>query len=129
MDSQIETLKYDASGLIPAIIQDHSTGQVLAMFWMNREALARTIETGKVHSYSRSRKRLAMKGEVSGRVEIVKAVLTDCDKDVVLVQVEQHGAACHEGYYSCFYRQYAAGGSDWKIIAEKKFDPESVYKK
>jgi phosphoribosyl-AMP cyclohydrolase len=131
MNAQIDGLKYDASGLIPAIVQDDQTGQVLVMFWMNREALEKTIQTGKVHSYSRSRKRLAMKGESSGHVQNVKSILTDCDKDVVLIKVEQIGAACHEGYYSCFYRQFqndpAAG--DWKIVGEKKFDPEHVYKK
>lgn len=129
MDPQLDSLKWDANGLVPAIIQDDKTGQVLAMFWMNREALEKTIATGKVHSYSRSRKRLAMKGESSGHVEHVRSVLTDCDKDVVIVKVAQVGAACHEGYYSCFYRQYEPGAADWKVIAERVFDPSKVYHK
>jgi phosphoribosyl-AMP cyclohydrolase len=81
MDAQLDRLKLDSNGLIPAIIQDHKTGEVLAMFWMNREAIEKTIATGKVHSYSRSRGRLALKGETSGHFEHVKAVLTDCDRD------------------------------------------------
>ena len=129
MDSQIESLKWDANGLVPAIIQDDASGQVLAMFWMNREALARTVQTGRVHSYSRSRGRLALKGETSGHFENVKSILTDCDKDVVLIRVEQIGAACHEGYFSCFYRQYQTGGDDWKIVGQRVFNPEEVYGK
>jgi phosphoribosyl-AMP cyclohydrolase len=129
MDVQIESLKFDANGLIPAIIQDHRNGQVLAMFWTNREALEKTIQTGKVHSYSRSRGRLALKGESSGHLQLVKAVLTDCDQDVVLIQVDQLVAACHQGYRSCFYRQYEPNASDWKIIAQKVFDPDKVYQK
>ncbi|HLL87973.1 MAG TPA: phosphoribosyl-AMP cyclohydrolase [Tepidisphaeraceae bacterium] len=128
-DPQLDTLKWDANGLVPAIIQDDKTGQVLALFWMNREALEKTIGTGKVHSYSRSRKRLAMKGESSGHVEHVKSVLTDCDKDVVIVKVEQVGAACHEGYYTCFYRQHEPGAAEWKVVAERVFDPSKVYHK
>jgi phosphoribosyl-AMP cyclohydrolase len=129
MNLQLDSLKFDANGLIPAIIQDDRTGQVLVLFWMNREALEKTISTGKVHTYSRSRKRLAMKGETSGHVETVKSIFTDCDQDVVLIRVEQTGAACHEGYYSCFYRQYEAGEKEWKIVGKRMFDPETVYKK
>jgi len=126
---QLDSLKWDSNGLVPAIIQDHRTGEVLAMFWMNRAALEKTIETGKVHSYSRSRGRLAMKGETSGHVEHVKSISTDCDRDVVLVRVEQVGAACHEGYYSCFYREYQPGAGEWKVVGRRVFDPEKVYAK
>jgi|ERR1700722_16366549 len=129
MDAQIEGLKWDANGLVPAVIQDDKTGQVLVLFWMNKEALAKTIETGKVHSYSRSRGRLALKGETSGHFQFVKGVFTDCDKDVVLIRVEQIGAACHEGYYSCFYRQHQSGQQDWKIVGQRVFDPHEVYEK
>ena len=131
MDFQLDNLKFDGNGLIPAIIQDDKSGQVLVLFWMNRQALEKTIETGKVHTYSRSRKRLAMKGETSGHVENVKSIHTDCDQDVVLIRVEQVGAACHEGYYSCFFRQYVPGKekAEWKISAERVFDPETIYKK
>lgn len=127
--TSLDALKWDANGLLPAIIQQAGTGQVLAMFWMNRAALALTIKTKKVHSYSRSRKRLAMKGEQSGHVEHVKEILTDCDSDVVLVRVEQIGAACHEGYFSCFYRQLDADGDAWKNVGDKRFNPDDVYKK
>jgi phosphoribosyl-AMP cyclohydrolase len=82
-----------------------------------------------VHTYSRSRGRLALKGESSGHFQLVKKVLTDCDKDVVLFKVEQVVAACHEGYRSCFFREYQGGAGDWKITAEKVFDPERVYQK
>jgi phosphoribosyl-AMP cyclohydrolase len=129
MDAQIDGLKWDDAGLVPAIIQDEKSGQVLVLFWMNREALETTIATGRVHSYSRSRRRVALKGETSGHFETVKSIRTDCDKDVVLIRVEQIGAACHEGYYSCFYRQYQPGGAEWKIIGKRVFDPEKVYQK
>ena len=134
MDSQssavgadLPDLKFDANGLIPAIIQDHRTGEVLMMAWMNRESLAKTVETGKTHFYSRSRGKLWLKGETSGHVQDVKSIATDCDKDTLLVKVEQAGAACHDGYYSCFYREHQASQPDWKVIGRKVFEPEKVY--
>ena len=128
-DAQLNALKYDANGLIPVIIQDALNQQVLMMAWANREALDKTLATGKVHTYSRSRGRLALKGESSGHFQFVKALFTDCDMDVVLIQVEQVMAACHEGFRSCFYRQYQAGQKQWKQIADKVFDPQKVYRK
>ncbi len=128
MDQQLEGLKFDGNGLIPAIIQDVATGQVLMMAWMNRASLALTVETGKTHFFSRSRNKLWLKGESSGHVQHVKSIATDCDQDVVLVKVEQVGAACHEGYESCFFREYQAGG-DWKVVGRRVFDPAEVYKK
>src|SRR6186997_3244744 len=110
MGKQLEGLKFDASGLIPAIIQDWQTGQVLMMAWMNQDSLAKPAETGKTHFYSRSRNKLWLKGESSGHVQHVKSIATDCDQDVVLVKVEQVGAACHEGYESCFFREHQTGG-------------------
>jgi phosphoribosyl-AMP cyclohydrolase len=127
MDSQLEGLKFDSAGLIPAIVQDEKTGQVLMMAWMNRQALQKTVQTGKTHFYSRSRGKLWLKGESSGHVQIVKSIRTDCDQDVLLIAVEQVGAACHEGYYSCFYREHQ-DGPDWKIVGERVFDPKEVYK-
>jgi phosphoribosyl-AMP cyclohydrolase len=127
MDAQLDKLKFDAAGLIPLIVQDHANGQVLMMAWMNREALDKTIQTGKIHTYSRSRKRLALKGETSGHFQLVKSILTDCDRDVVLIKVEQLVAACHEGYRSCFFREYAPGAADWKEIASPVFDPKKTY--
>ena len=128
MDAQLEGLKFDSNGLIPAIIQDHATREVLMMAWMNRESLAKTVETRKTHFFSRSRNKLWLKGESSGHVQHVKSISTDCDKDVLLIAVEQVGAACHDGYYSCFYRKHDETGSDWKVEGERVFDPKQVYK-
>jgi phosphoribosyl-AMP cyclohydrolase len=127
--TQLDALKFDANGLVPIIVQDHENNQVLMMAYMNRQALEKTLETGNVHTYSRSRGRLALKGETSGHFQLVKQVLTDCDRDVVLFKVEQIVAACHEGYRSCFFRQYQPGAAEWKTIADKAFDPDAVYQK
>ena len=129
MDAQLDKLKYDSNGLVPVIVQDVTNGEVLMMAYANREALEKTLATGKIHTYSRSRGRLALKGESSGHFQLVKTVLTDCDRDVVLFKVEQLVAACHEGYRSCFFREYQRGGDEWKIVAKKAFDPEQVYRK
>jgi phosphoribosyl-AMP cyclohydrolase len=126
-DSQLDRLKFDANGLVPIIVQDHANGELLMMAYMNREAIEKTIATGKVHTYSRSRGRLALKGETSGHFQLVKEIRTDCDRDVVLFKVEQLVAACHEGYRSCFFRRYERGAEDWKVVAAKAFDPDAVY--
>ena len=129
MDEQLDKLKFDANGLIPIIVQDVTNGQVLMMAYMNRAAIEKTLETGKVHTYSRSRGRLALKGESSRHFQHVKEIRTDCDGDVLLLKVEQDVAACHEGYRSCFFRQYERGAADWKTVEAKAFDPDVVYKK
>lgn len=129
MDAQLESLKFDKDGLIPAIIQDDASGEVLMMAWMNRDSLQKTVETQKTHFYSRSRNKLWLKGESSGHVQHVKSIRTDCDRDVLLIRVEQVGAACHDGYYSCFYRQHTANAPDWQNVGNKIFDPDAVYKK
>jgi phosphoribosyl-AMP cyclohydrolase len=129
MNSQLDDLKFDSNGLIPAIIQDAKTNQVLMMAWMNRHALLKTIESGKTHFFSRSRNKLWLKGETSGHTQQVQSISVDCDQDVLLIKVAQTGAACHEGFYSCFFREYQPAGGDWKIVAAKIFEPESVYKK
>jgi phosphoribosyl-AMP cyclohydrolase len=126
---QIDSLKFDKNGLIPVIVQDYQNGEVLMMAYANREAIEKTLESGKVHTYSRSRGRLALKGESSGHFQNVKTVLTDCDRDVVLFKVEQVVAACHEGYRSCFFREYQPAGNEWKVTAQKAFDPDKVYHK
>ena len=126
LDSQLASLRFDANGLIPAIVQDWQTGAVLMMAWMNGESLSRTVQTGKTHFFSRSRNKLWLKGETSGHVQYVRSIATDCDKDVLLVKVEQVGAACHEGYDSCFYREHQVG-DDWKVVGTRVFDPEKVY--
>jgi len=125
--SALDELKYDPQGLIPAIIQDDETGEVLMMAYMNQISLAKTIETGKTHFWSRSRQKYWMKGESSGHTQEVVGVYTDCDVDTVLIRVRQHGAACHEGYRNCFYRQLVDG--EWRVVAERVFDPDEVYGK
>jgi phosphoribosyl-AMP cyclohydrolase len=129
MDAKLDGLKFDSAGLIPAIIQDVKSGEVLMMAWMNRESLQKTVETGKTHFFSRSRNKLWLKGESSGHTQTVKSIAVDCDVDVLLIKVEQVGAACHEGYFSCFFREFEKGGKDWKVVGKKMFEPENVYKK
>ncbi len=124
----LDTIKFDTHGLVPAIVQDSETGEVLMMAYMNREALELTVTSGTTHFYSRSRKKLWRKGETSGHVQSVEEVRTDCDADVILVKVRQKGAACHEGYRSCFFRK-TEDGSAWEITSEPLFDPEKVYGK
>jgi len=114
-------------GLVPAIIQDSETNRVLMLAYMNPIAWEKTLETGKAWFYSRSRDKQWMKGEESGNVQIVKEVYVDCDDDTVLLKVEQVGkAACHKGYTSCFFRKL---DGEVKVIEERVFDPEKVYKK
>lgn len=123
----LQDLKFDEKGLIPAIIQDHATGQVLMFAFMNRLSVDKTVETGLCHYWSRSRAKLWLKGETSGHVQRVKSMKTDCDTDVLLIAVEQAGAACHDGYVSCFYRELEDSEHDWKIVVEKAFEPSAVY--
>ncbi|MER3473481.1 MAG: phosphoribosyl-AMP cyclohydrolase [Armatimonadota bacterium] len=125
----MEQLKFNEQGLIPAIVQDAKTGEVLMMAWMNREALQRTIETGKATYWSRSRQKFWVKGETSGHFQEVEAVYVDCDADVVLLKVRQEGAACHEGYRSCFFRQVDAEADALQIVAERLVDPDEVYRR
>jgi phosphoribosyl-AMP cyclohydrolase len=113
---------------MPAIVQDADTGEILMLAYMNREAFELTVKTGKTHFYSRSRKKLWCKGETSGNVQIVSAVYTDCDYDTILVKVTQKGAACHEGYRTCFHHLLDSGTA-WEIVGEKVFDPDEVYGK
>src|SRR5438477_5042405 len=115
-----------AGGLVPAVAQDADTGQVLMLAWMNREAFEETVRTGRAVYFSRSRNRLWRKGEESGHVQLVKGVYVDCDADTVLLKVTQvGGAACHEGYASCFYRELRGG--EPHVVADKVFDPKAVY--
>jgi phosphoribosyl-AMP cyclohydrolase len=127
--SFFDQLKFDGNGLIPAIVQDHQTGRVLMMAWMNRASLEKTLETGKTHFWSRSRQKFWMKGESSGHTQEVKDIAFDCDGDTLLVQVEQTGAACHEGYRSCFYRSVERSGSGFKTTETRLLSPEQIYGK
>lgn len=124
----LDSIKFDENGLVPAVVQDAETGDVLMFAYMNREALELTLSSGKSHFYSRSRKKLWLKGETSGHVQSVDEVRTDCDADTILVKVRQKGAACHKGYRSCFYRK-TENGAAWEITEETLFDPEEVYGK
>ncbi len=123
----LDKLKFNSDGLIPAIIQEQSTGRVLMMAWMNREAVKRTVEEGKTVFWSRSRQKYWVKGETSGHVQVVKDVAFDCDGDTILIQVEQTGAACHEGYKSCFFRSIESQGNSFAIKEPQLVKPEQVY--
>ena len=122
-----DNLKFDANGLIPAIIQEQKTGRVLMMAWMNRASLEKTITSGKTHFWSRSRQKFWMKGESSGHVQQVKDIAFDCDGDVLLIQVEQTGAACHEGYQSCFFRSVEKDGKSVRLTEAQLETPEQIY--
>ena len=124
-----EKLKFNADGLIPAIVQEQSTGRVLMMAWMNRASLEFTLATGKTHFWSRSRQKFWMKGESSGHTQQVKDVAFDCDGDTLLIQVEQMGAACHEGYQSCFFRSVGEDGAGFKTTESQLETPEQIYGK
>lgn len=114
--------------MVIAIAQDYKTSEVLMVAYMNFEALKKTIDTGKAHYWSTSRNKLWLKGESSGHLQVVQEILTDCDKDAVLLKVKQIGAACHEGYYSCFYRKISnENGFKLKLVTEKVFKPEKIY--
>ena len=125
----LEKLKFNADGLIPAIIQEQSTGRVLMMAWMNEEAIRRSVELGKTVFWSRSRQKYWVKGESSGNVQLIKDVSFDCDGDTLLFQVEQTGAACHEGYKSCFFRSAKDRGNAFEITEPRLIDPETMYGK
>jgi phosphoribosyl-AMP cyclohydrolase len=117
-----------ADGLIPAIVQEYATGQVLMLAYINRLAWEKTLQSGKAHYWSRSRQSLWLKGESSGHVQLIRHILVDCDDDTVIFQVEQlGGAACHTGHRSCFYRRLV--GDELQVEGEKVFDPTLVYGK
>jgi len=121
------TLDFQKSGgLVTAVIQDHSSGRVLMVGYMNEEAFRRTVESGYATFYSRSRRKLWLKGESSGHRLVVKEISTDCDLDAVLVKVEALGpGVCHEGYESCFFRRLEDG--EWRVAEERTYDPAAVY--
>jgi len=122
----LDEVKWTEDGLVPALAQDHKTGQILMMAWMNREALALTVEEGRAIYYSRSRKKLWRKGEESGHIQTLKEIRLDCDSDVVLMQVEQIGGiACHTGRQHCFYKRFEDG--EWKNIEPVIKDPKEIY--
>ena len=124
----LESLKWDEAGQISVIFQDHESGEVLTLAHMNREALQRTLDTGRVHVFRRSHGRVMAKGETSGRYQEVKEIWLDCDSDALVMKIEQIGdAACHTGHRSCFHRKLA--GERWATVGEPLFDPREVYRK
>jgi len=127
--SFLEQLKFNSDGLIPAIIQEQSTGRVLMMAWMNKESIRRSIEEGKTVFWSRSRQKYWVKGESSGHVQIIKDVAFDCDGDTLLFQVEQTGAACHEGYKSCLFHSAREKRAAFETTEPRVIEPEAVYGK
>lgn len=123
----IDKLNFDEKGLIPAIIQDSKTNKVLTLCYMNKEALSKTLEEGKIYVFRRSKNRIMLKGETSGNTQVVKEALIDCAENSILFRVEQKVAACHEGYFTCYFRKIDKDGK--VTITEKRiFNPEDVYK-
>ena len=121
-----DEIKFDESGLVPAVIQDWQNGEVLMVAYMNRDSLETTLKTGKTHFWSRSRQKFWMKGESSGHTQEVKEICIDCDADCLLIKVDQKVAACHTGFRSCFYRKWDNG--KFTETGKKMFDEKDVYK-
>jgi len=122
----LKKVRWDENGLVPVIAQEASTGDILMFAWMNRDALARTVELGEAVYWSRSRKKLWHKGEESGHTQKVLEMRLDCDEDVVLLKIEQAGGiACHTGRHSCFYQKF--DGEDWQAVEPVLQDPETIY--
>lgn len=128
--SWLDEIRWDAQGLVPVIAQEQSTGDILMFAWMNREALAKTAETGRAVYFSRSRSKLWAKGEESGHVQIVHEIRMDCDNDVLLLKITQlghePGIACHTGRHSCFFQKFEQGV--WVAVEPVLKDPASIYK-
>ena len=122
----IKQIKFNDKGLIPAIVQDCKSGKVLTLCYMTQEALEKTFEEGKVYVFRRSQNRLMAKGETSGHIQIVKEVFIDCEGNSILFKVEQKVAACHAGYFTCYYRQSNKDGT-LNVVGKKVFDPKKTY--
>ena len=129
IDKLISLLDFSkiVGGLLPVIVQDNETNDVLMLAFANEEAVKKSLETGYAHYYSRSRMSLWKKGETSGHLQEIKRVIMDCDNDTLLIKVHQIGAACHKGYYSCFYKELKNGNTH--DIGKKIFNPDEIYKK
>lgn len=119
-------VKFDTQGLVPAIVQDADTGEILMVGWMNEAALQQTLETRQATFFSRSRNKMWVKGESSGHIQQVIEARVDCDQDVVLLRCKSHGPCCHVGYKTCFYRAIDGDGS-LKLVESKAYDPDAVY--
>ena len=127
IDAAIRMIDFNSEGLVPAIAQQHDTGEVLMMAWMNKDSIIETLKNGLVCYYSRSREKLWRKGEVSGQTQTLKDFRIDCDGDTILLQVQQIGVACHTGRPNCFFNSVISDGI--KVIADVKIDPKDLYKK
>ena len=125
IEQVISNLKFTSDGLIPALSQQHDTGEVLMMAWMNKDSITETLRTGFVCYWSRSRRKLWRKGETSGQIQALKEFRWDCDADTLLLQVEQRGVACHTGRHNCFF--YAVRDGKLQEIAEVEIDPDELY--
>lgn len=121
----LDSVAWNEQGLVPAIAQDHASGRVLMLAWMNRESLACTIAEGRAVYWSRSRGKLWRKGEESGQVQTVREIRLDCDADTILLDVEQQGVACHTGRHSCFFLKLADGA--WQEAEPVRVDPQDLY--
>ena len=126
IERALAEIKFGADGLVPAIAQQHDTGEILMMAWMNRDAVRASLAEGRACYWSRSRARLWRKGETSGQVQRLREMRLDCDGDAVLLLVDQQGVACHTGRRSCFFRAWRQEA--WTVIAEPEIDPESLYR-
>jgi len=122
-----DALQFDDRGLIPAIIADAEDNRPLTLCYLNREALQKTLDTGRVHVFRRSHGRLMMKGETSGHVQEVRRIFVDCEGKSLMILVRQHVAACHKGYRSCYFREYVAEDDSFRVSEEPLFDPKSAY--
>lgn len=124
----LEKLHFDEKGLIPSVIVDATDGKALTLCYMNKDAVVKTIETGKIHVFRRSQNRLMIKGETSGHIQLVKRVFFDCEGNSLVFMVEQKVAACHAGYKTCYYREYNPKSDTIEIAGKKVFDPDKVYR-
>src|SRR6516162_7741359 len=125
IEHALEEIKFGPDGLVPAIAQQHDTGEVLMMAWMNRDAVRTSLTEGRACYWSRSRAKLWRKGETSGQVQLLREIRLDCDGDAVLLLVDQTGVACHTGRHSCFFRAWRNGG--WAVIADPQVSPDALY--
>jgi len=127
MKELLEKIKFNDEGLIPAIIQDEKSKGVLTLCYMNKDALLKTLEEGKIYVFRRSKGRLMLKGETSGCIQKVKSLSLDCEGNSLLFGVDQERAACHEGYFTCYFRRLKKDGT-FEVIGKRIFDPKKVYK-
>ncbi|MGH7038933.1 MAG: phosphoribosyl-AMP cyclohydrolase [Stellaceae bacterium] len=125
IEERLSEIRFGPEGLVPAIAQQHDTGEVLMLAWMNRDAVRASLEEGRVCYWSRSRGRLWRKGETSGQVQILRELRLDCDGDALLLLVEQQGVACHTGRRNCFFRAWRADG--WEVLSAPLIPPEDLY--